>query len=68
MRREEQFKRLVSAMSPELQGLVTTHCYSQYVLSVPFFKLPLSSYEGLAKLRAGEELKIFTMQVRSRRR
>ena len=62
-RRDDQFKILLSNMSPELQGLVTTHCYSQYVNSIPFFSLTLADYDGFMRIKAAEEVKFFTMQV-----
>ena len=64
MRREEQFKSLISThMSPELQGLVTSHCYSRYLERIPFFKFSTTGMRGIRRLRAEEETTTFITQV-----
>ena len=63
MRREERFKSLMDKMSPELQGLVTSHCYSQYITCVPFFNIDLDMYSGYKRVKVEDELKIFITAV-----
>ena len=64
MRREEKFKQLIMThMSPELQGAVTSHCYGKYLDSIPFFKFDTSHLRGIQLLRAEEEKQMFTTQV-----
>ena len=53
-------------MSPELQGIVTSHCYSRYVGYVPFFQPDLSNLNGYMRLKAEEEFQIFVTQVQWR--
>ena len=64
MRREERFRGLLDKMSPELQGLVTTHCYSHYITCVPFFTVKLDGYTGYKRVRVEEEVKMFVTAVR----
>ena len=64
MRREDRFKTLLNHMSPELQGLVTAHCYAPYISTVPFFKLNLGVFTGYMRVKVEEEMKIFVSQVR----
>jgi hypothetical protein len=64
MRREEQFKTLITThMSPELQGIVTSHCYGRYLENIPFFKFQYKHLRGIQFLRAEEEKQMFTTQV-----
>ena len=64
MRREEQFKTLITThMSPELQGIVTSHCYGRYLENIPFFRLDTKHMRGIKKLRAVEEKLMFITQV-----
>ncbi len=64
MRREEQFKTLITThMSPELQGIVTSHCYGRYLENIPFFKFKCKHLRGIHLLRAEEEKQMFTTQV-----
>ena len=65
LRREEQFKQLITThMSPELQGIVTSHCYGRYLENIPFLRYDTKHMRGIRKLRAEEETQMFITQVR----
>lgn len=67
LRREEQFKQLITThMSPELQGIVTSHCYGRYLENIPFLRYDTKHMRGIRKLRAEEEKQMFITQVRCR--
>ncbi len=61
--REERFKKLLVKMSPELQGIVTSHCYTEYISFVPFFRPDLSQLHGYVRAKAEDEVRIFMTQV-----
>ena len=64
LRREEQFKQLITThMSPELQGIVTSHCYGRYLENIPFLRYDTKHMRGIRKLRAEEEKQMFITQV-----
>ncbi len=64
LRREEQFKTLITThMSPELQGIVTSHCYGRYLENIPFFRFDTKHLRGIKLLRAEEEKQMFITQV-----
>jgi hypothetical protein len=53
-------------MSPELQGIVTSHCYGRYLENIPFLRYDTKHMRGIRKLRAEEEKQMFITQVRCR--
>lgn len=64
MRREERFRDLIAThMSPELQGIVISHCYARYLQEVPFFQFSTVKLRGIRRLRAEEETSRFITQV-----
>jgi hypothetical protein len=64
MRREERFRDLIAShMSPDLQGIVISHCYARYLQEVPFFQYNSVHLRGIRRLRAEEETTRFLTQV-----
>ncbi len=63
LRREEQYKTLLTKMSPHLRGLVAIHCYGDSIKHVPFFRLVTTGLSDFDAYCAQEEVTQFLIQV-----